>query len=63
MMETEDDEHIFGHCFLALECNLIARSDNVMRSRVNHLEWRDSCILYYMLRSKGYQEGPLSAQP
>jgi len=63
MMESEDNEYIFGHCFLTLEWNLMARSDNVVHSHVNHLEWRDDCLLYYMLRSKGDQEGLLSTEP
>ena len=63
MMESEDDEFIFGHCFLTLEWNLMARSDNVVHSHVNHLEWRDDCLLYYILRSKGDQEGSLSSDP
>ena len=63
MMASEDDEYIFGHCFLTLEWNLMARSDNVVHSHVNHLEWRDDCLLYYMLRSKGDQDGSLSSQP
>ena len=38
MMESEDDEYIFGHCFLTLKWNLMAQSDNVVQSHVNHLE-------------------------
>ena len=42
---------------MTLEWNLMARSDNVMNSYTNHLEWRDDCLMYYIMRSKGYQEG------
>ena len=45
MVESEDDEFIFGHCFLTLEWNLITRSDNVVHYHVNHLEWRNDCLL------------------
>ena len=41
----------------------MARSDNVVHSHVNHLEWRDDCLLYYMLQLKGDQEGSLSTEP
>jgi len=53
MMESEDDGYIFGQCFLALEWNLMVLSDNVVHSHVSHLEWRDDCLLYYMMRTKG----------
>ena len=41
----------------------MARSDNVVRFHVNHLEWRDDYLLCYILRSKGDQEGLLSQDP
>jgi len=63
MYESEDDEAIFGHLFLTLEWNLMARSDNVVHSHTNHLEWRDDCLLYYIMRSKGDQEGLNSKEP
>ena len=63
MMKSQDDEFIFAHCFLTLEWNLMARSDNVVHSHINHLEWRDDCLLYYILRSKGDQEGDHSTHP
>jgi len=62
MMESEDDEYIFGQWFLTVEWNLMARSDNIVQSHVNHLEWRDNCLLYYMIRTKGDQDGNLSTQ-
>jgi len=55
MMESEDDEYIFDQCFLTLDWNLIAQSDNVVHSHMNHLAWRDDSLFYYMLRSKGDQ--------
>ena len=41
----------------------MARSDNVVHSHTNHLEWRDDCLLYYIMRSKGDQEGVNSKEP
>ena len=63
MFVSEDDECIFGHTFLTLEWNLMARSDNVVNSHTNHLEWRDDCLLYYIMRSKGDQDGTSSKEP
>ena len=63
MLKSEDDESICGHLFLKLEWNLMARSDNVVNLYTNHLEWRDDCLLYYIMRSKGDQEGENSKEP
>jgi len=63
VMESEDDKYTFGQCFLTLEWNLMSWSDNVAHSHVNHLEWREDCLLYYMMRTKGDQYGNLSTQP
>ena len=48
---------------LTLEWNLMVRSDNVVNSHTNHLEWRDDCLLYYVMRSKEDQEGDSSNEP
>jgi len=53
LLASDDDESIFGHLFLTLEWNLMARSDNVVHSHTAHLEWRDDCLLYYIMQSKG----------
>ena len=63
LLASDDDESIFGHLFLTLEWNLMARSDNVVHSHTGHLEWRDDCLLYYIIRSKGDQEGVNSKEP
>ena len=63
MFVSEDDECIFEHTFLTLEWNLMARSDNVVNLHTNHLEWRDDCLLYYIMRSKGDQDGTSSKEP
>jgi len=41
----------------------MARSDNVVNSHTNHLEWRDDCLMYCIMRSKGDQEGENSKDP
>lgn len=41
----------------------MAQSDNVAHSHVCHLESCDNCLLYYMLRSKGDQEGSILPSP
>ena len=32
-------------------------SDNCFHLHVNHLDWRDGCIIIYFYHSKGYHEG------
>ena len=41
----------------------MARSDNVVNLHTNHLDWLDECLLYYIMRSKGDQEGEHSKEP
>ena len=62
-MDSEDENYIFGQCFLTLEWNLMARSDHIVHSHVSNLEWRDDFFLYYMMRTKGDQDDTLSTQP
>jgi hypothetical protein len=37
MYHGGDDEYLFAHCFLTLEWNLMARSDNCVNMGINHI--------------------------
>ena len=39
---------MFAHAFLTLEWNLLARSDNCFQMNINHIEWRDDCMVFFL---------------
>ena len=58
-----DDDSILAHAFLTLEWNLMARSDNVTKCHLNHIEWRNDSLIIFFAHSKGDQEGINQQQP
>lgn len=58
-----DDEYLFAHAFLTMEWNLMARSDNCLHMNINHVQWRDDCLLFFFAKSKGNQGGENSENP
>ena len=63
LMTSGTTESIFTHCFLVLEWNLMARSDNVCTTHINHISWDDNSLIFYFLKSKKYREGGNSNEP
>ena len=61
--EGRNDEYHFAHLFLLLECNLIARSDNIVHIHVNDFERGSDSLLIYLKRSKHDQEGQTGKTP
>ena len=49
-------ESIITHCFLVLEWNLMARSDNICARHINHVTWDDDSLVFYSMKGKGDQE-------
>ena len=60
-METEDS--VFGHLFLILEWNLMARSKNITMLITEHVRWRDDCLFLFFGVTKNDQEGDLCDTP
>ena len=63
LLTSGTTESIFTHCFLVLEWNLMARSDNVCTTHINHISWDEDSLIFYFMKSKGDQEGLNSNEP
>ena len=57
LLTSGTTESIFTHCFLVLEWNLMARSDNVCTTHINHITWDEDSLIFYFMKRKGDQEG------
>ena len=63
LMRGDGDDYLFAHTFLTLEWNLLARSDNCLSMHINHIEWREDCLVFFFAKSKGNQTGENSEHP
>ena len=63
LMESDASEALFAHCFLTMEWNLMARSDNCNMMHVSHVEWRQDCLVFFFGKTKGDQLGEKSEEP
>jgi len=50
-------EGIFGWCFLSLSWNLMARSHSVGNIMLQHIEWKEDCMIIVFAKHKGDQTG------
>ena len=57
LVSGESDEYLFAHAFLTIECNLMARSDNVVHLSVEHIEWCADCLIFHFVTTKTDQNG------
>jgi hypothetical protein len=53
----DSEEYIFARCFLTLEWNLMARSENVVHAHMFHITWEDDALVFRFVKSKGDQTG------
>ena len=63
MMESDATEALFAHCYLTMEWNLMARSDNCENMHVSHVEWRQDCLVFFFAKTKGDQAGDKAGEP
>lgn len=56
-MREEGEEFIFARCFLTLEWNLMARSENVVHAHMFHITWENDSLVFRFVKSKGDQTG------
>jgi hypothetical protein len=49
----EGEEFIFARCFLTLEWNLMARSENVVHAHMFHVTWDNDSLVFRFVKSKG----------
>jgi len=57
LLESDDVNALFGHCFLTLEWSLMSRADSVTKTHLHHIQWRDDCLIIYFAHTKTDQEG------
>lgn len=60
---SDASEALFGHCFLTMEWNLMARSDNCKMMHLSHVEWRQDCLVFFFGKTKGDQIGEKADEP
>jgi hypothetical protein len=60
---ANNGEYLFAHCYLVLEWNLMARSENVNSCHINHIGWDNDSLLFYFPISKSNQGGENSHVP
>ena len=60
LLERPNDE--FAHCFLVLEWNLMARSQNVVDSHVENMYFDNDCLVFQFGKTKCDQTGKNSDQ-
>ena len=63
LYKSSKADHIFCHLMLVLEWNLMARSDNVLKMMLTHVEWRNDSLVFFFGKSKSNQEGDGSHHP
>lgn len=63
LLNSDSPQAIFGHCFLTLEWSLMARADNVTKTHIDHIQWRDDCMIVYFAHTKSDQEGVNQNEP
>lgn len=57
MVEDEDTESVFGHCFLTLTWNLMCHSRNTVNVRIEHIGWEGDAMTIQFAHTKTDQEG------
>ena len=56
-LKEESKEYLFAHCFLVLEWNLMARSENVVDCHVSHIYWSNDSLVFHFAKTKSDQTG------
>jgi len=56
-LKEEGEEFIFARCFLTLEWNLMARSENIVHANVLHISWDNDSLVFRFVKTKGDQTG------
>ena len=52
LFESDDDDYLFAHTFLTMEWNLLARSNNSFTLRVQHIEFKNDSLLFFLQNQK-----------
>ncbi len=57
LLEGEDPEYSFAHCFLTLEWNLMSCSENVVDCHAKNISWMNDALGFCFPKSKTDQMG------
>lgn len=57
LMESEDSEGVWAHCFLTLTWNLMCRSKNTVHVMREHISWTDDAMQVQFAHTKKDREG------
>ena len=57
LFRSEKAEHIAAHAFLVLEWNLIARAENCVGAKIDHIHFHRDALLFNFAKTKTDQEG------
>lgn len=63
MLQASTTDCVFARTFLILQWNLMCRADNMEHLKVEHLGWRNDCLLVYFRKQKNDQDGSRSLVP
>ena len=57
LFESDSPEHMYAHSFLALNWNLVSRSNYVADSKINLVLFKNDSLLFEMAPTKTDQDG------
>ena len=52
LFKSDDDDYLFAHAFLTMEWNLLACSDNCFTLHVQHIEFKNDSLLFFLQNQK-----------
>ena len=62
-LKSDQNQQIFGHCFLSLTWNLMCRAGSCSTICFKHLEWREDALCVYFAHMKNDQTGSKKRDP
>ena len=63
LFQGEGDEYTFTYVFITLEWKLLLRSNNCLAININHAQWENDSLVFYFVKTKGYQLGENAGDP
>ena len=54
-VKFHDEDYLFAHAFFTMEWNLLACSDNCFTMPVQHIEFENNSLFFFVAKSKGNQ--------
>ena len=57
MFYSPDKKDVFAHLFCVLDWCLMKRAENLAAAKINHISFKDDCLVFQFAKSKGNQTG------